>query len=104
MSDNKPTFPWSRKCPCCGVTSTLTLTWDEMNALSGNSLIQDALPNRSPEERELLMTGICGTCWDKHIKMRPNEEIDDMEDALHDLEDLGDPELARELGLGDIPT
>lgn len=32
---------------------------------SGQMKIQDALPGLSADERELLMSGICGRCFDK---------------------------------------
>lgn len=32
---------------------------------SGQMHIQDALPGLSADEREMLLSGICPTCWDK---------------------------------------
>lgn len=31
----------------------------------GQAKIQDALPGLTDDERELLMSNICPTCWDK---------------------------------------
>lgn len=35
---------------------------------SGQAKIQDAMPQLSEDERELLMSGICPKCWDKLFK------------------------------------
>lgn len=32
---------------------------------SGQAKIQDAMPQLSEDERELLMSNICPVCWDK---------------------------------------
>ena len=32
---------------------------------SGQAKIQDAMPQLSADERELLMSNICPACWDK---------------------------------------
>lgn len=37
----------------------------------GNVHIQDALPQLSPSDRELLISGTCPECWDR---MFPEEE------------------------------
>ena len=35
---------------------------------TGQAKIQDALPGLSADERELLMSGICGECFNKMFK------------------------------------
>jgi hypothetical protein len=35
---------------------------------AGKINIQDALPDFSADERELLLSSICGTCFDKMFK------------------------------------
>lgn len=56
-------------CPYCGKESNVLLTpeqWSRYNRyLSGKGHIQNALPDLSAEERELLITGICEECWKK---------------------------------------
>lgn len=55
------------KCRICGEEHIVELTDDEYaNYLRWKNrelLIQEALPNRSAIERELLMTGTCNECW-----------------------------------------
>lgn len=52
--------------PCihCGLRSVIALTDAEFAAV-GTTYIQDALPDRSVGERELIKSGIHGSCWDE---------------------------------------
>ena len=56
-------------CPFCGKISKLkvsTKVWrDGLNAYKNGALIQNAWPTLSPSDRELILTGICDTCWNK---------------------------------------
>ena len=56
-------------CPWCGKISELkvsTKVWrDGLNAYKNGALIQNAWPTLSPSDRELILTGICDTCWNK---------------------------------------
>lgn len=56
-------------CPVCGRTNHVELNDEEaiMHERWRNRelLIQDALPNKSYDEREMLITGICPECWKK---------------------------------------
>ena len=36
--------------------------------------IQDIFPYLTPAERELLISGICGECWDKLFPPEPEDE------------------------------
>jgi hypothetical protein len=42
--------------------------------LDGHALIQEALPDLSPSEREVLMTGIGGYEWDKEFSNDDDED------------------------------
>ena len=54
-------------CPICGETDIIILSAEEeeryLQWQNRELLIQDALPNKTPEEREQLITGICPHCW-----------------------------------------
>lgn len=56
-------------CPFCGKISKLkvsTKVWrDGLNAYKNGALIQNAWSTLSPSDRELILTGICDTCWNK---------------------------------------
>jgi hypothetical protein len=51
--------------------SSIVLNSDQFHRfkswLDGGGMIQDALPDLSPSEREMLMTGIDGYEWDKEF-------------------------------------
>ncbi len=57
----------TKKCPSCGRDHTMAFDRDEyysgMAAHERGALIQDAFPNFTPSQREMLMTGICDKCW-----------------------------------------
>lgn len=53
------------RCMACGEASIVELTDSEQVALDSGALIQNALPHRTADERELLITGTHGECWDK---------------------------------------
>lgn len=55
----------SVKCRCCGQEYILNVTDDGYNAYMNGALVQDAFPCISPEDRELLISGLCENCWDK---------------------------------------
>lgn len=57
-------------CMVCSQTSTLIITieeWQRLSAIDDNGrpryLIQDALPERDSDFRELVMTGTHPECW-----------------------------------------
>ena len=63
MSDN-----WSEigvDCVRCGDQFDMVVPTHGLIAWKEGMLIQDAMPELSADERELLISGICGKCWDK---------------------------------------
>jgi hypothetical protein len=58
-------------CPVCGKTSLVELTEEEQIALDSRRYIQEALPDWTPEERELLITGTHPACW---ASLMPKED------------------------------
>lgn len=51
-------------CIACGRHSEIELTDTEVAAMKSGALIQNAMPERSADERELMITGTHGECWD----------------------------------------
>lgn len=53
------------RCPFCGKANFIEV--NEMDYLdwSDGELAQVAFPYLSADEREMLISGICPTCWDK---------------------------------------
>ena len=54
----------TQKCPVCHKSSEVHLKTGEYEALKAGVLIQDALPERDADFRELLITGTHAKCWD----------------------------------------
>ena len=53
-------------CPICGQTHTVKVnSSDYARFLKRDGLVQDCFPYLKPEEREMLITGICPDCWNK---------------------------------------
>ena len=54
------------KCPICGETHIFEVTDEQYNKyIAGEEFIQNIFPEMSVIGREMLITGICGECWDK---------------------------------------
>lgn len=55
-------------CPFCKKQSSFKVKSGILEsasyAIEHGAHIQDALPQLTPSQRELLMTGICDECWD----------------------------------------
>lgn len=54
-----------KTCMICNLEKTIHCTQEELNLWQGGMLIQNAMPNVSVDERELLISGVCGTCFDE---------------------------------------
>lgn len=53
-----------RVCPNCGTLQRVECDADGYEKwCNGEGLIQDMLPELDPEEREVLISGICPECW-----------------------------------------
>jgi hypothetical protein len=50
---------WCEKCYELNVSTKRFALWKK------GELIQDVMPELSADERELLISGTCGECWDK---------------------------------------
>ena len=54
------------QCRMCGVSYSIMYNRDNMiDWLAGKDFIQDLMPYLSAAERELLISGTCGSCFDK---------------------------------------
>jgi len=51
-------------CPFCGKRHTVQVHPADYHAWEDGTLVQEAFPYLSASERELLISGICPTCWD----------------------------------------
>ena len=52
------------KCVFCSKHQVVRMTPPEYSAFNfSDALIQDALPNHTPDDREFLLSGICPACF-----------------------------------------
>lgn len=59
-------------CVCCHKAYTVVVPRGGLiHWLTSGALIQHAMPELSPDNRELLISGICGTCF---VKLWEDEE------------------------------
>lgn len=56
------------RCINCGQLKTVGCTLEQWQQWRRGTLIQQAMPDVSKEQRELLLSGICGECWNKIFK------------------------------------
>ena len=57
------------KCPICGKVNKLNVDATKLSIYeAGLGKIQDIFPELKPEERELIQSGICNTCWNDMFK------------------------------------
>ena len=86
MGEKKVTV--TKQCTLCKEYKEVQLTVEEYEDYlayinSRSILIQDALPNVAPQDRELLrfMGGVCSDCWNKYFRQPPDEDdvLDDEE-------------------------
>lgn len=53
------------QCRMCGMTYSIMYNREDMISwFSGEEFVQDAMPYLSASERELLISGTCGSCFD----------------------------------------
>lgn len=55
----------TKTCPFCNNENSVSVYQSQIDNRNNGALIQDAFPDKSATEREILKTGICGTCWDE---------------------------------------
>ena len=56
---------FTKKCICCGKEFIFNVTDEQYNNyINQTDLIQRIFPEIRPDKRELLISGICGECFD----------------------------------------
>lgn len=69
------------QCPFCGRGNEVEVNEADYWNWDDGMLAQDAFPYLSADEREMLISGICPTCWDKMFGS--DEEPDSDEVDIH---------------------
>lgn len=52
-------------CAQCNTTQTLYVDPDDVEKWHNGAYVQDAFPYLRADQRELLISQTCGTCWDR---------------------------------------
>lgn len=61
-------------CVVCKRPKEITVSGHEMFKLQTSNLsLQAILPNHTPGEREMFISGICDTCWEEIFKKEDDE-------------------------------
>ena len=64
-------------CVQCGQEFTVYVSSQDMRDwLAGSGYIQDLMPYLSPAERELLISGTCGPCFDSMFSLDMDDDIE----------------------------
>jgi hypothetical protein len=64
------------ECRTCKDTHILMVNIRDAKRWKEGELIQDAMPYLTPDERELLISGTCGKCFDKMFGEDPIGDAD----------------------------
>ena len=64
------------ECRTCKDTHILMVNIRDAKRWKEGELIQDAMPYLTPDERELLISGTCGKCFDKMFAPDPIGDAD----------------------------
>lgn len=64
---NRQEYKIITTCPFCGHAHSVFVNEADYWDWQDGALVQDAFPYLSANDRELLISGICSTCWDKYF-------------------------------------
>lgn len=64
------------KCPICGGLNEIAVNEDDYWDWQDGALVQETFTYLNADEREMLISGICPTCWNRTFDT-PEEEDDD---------------------------
>ena len=67
------TTTFSKKCVFCGKVHIFSEDAEKVARWRGGEYIQQVFSEKSADERELMISGTCPECRDKHMKL-PDEE------------------------------
>ena len=64
-------------CQHCGTTVQIPVIGPDYDRWKNGELIQNAMPYLSADEREILISGTCGPCFDRMFGEGEDEEYGD---------------------------
>lgn len=69
-------------CPFCGHANEVAVNEADYWDWQDGALVQDAFPYLTADEREMLISGICPTCWAETFGDEDEEDPEDWEDDV----------------------
>ena len=66
-------YAYNIPCPVCKNKTTVEIPGDALFRYRRGAYIQNAMPMLDDAQREILMTGICGSCWINMFSDDPSE-------------------------------
>lgn len=64
----------TKRCFCCGQNKVVEMDSQAYTRWMDGEHIQDVAPQLSVDDRELLISGVCGTCFDTMFANDDEEE------------------------------
>ena len=81
MKENKKEYIIITTCPFCGHAHEVAVNEDDFWDWDDGKNAQDAFPYLTPDEREMLISGICPKCWNKTFgEENEDEDFDEPAD------------------------
>lgn len=69
-------------CTSCQQPQVVSVKEEDLARWRAGEFVQKAMPYLTADERELFISGTCGTCWDELFPPEPEETCE----FLHDME------------------
>ena len=69
-------------CPFCGAEHSIRVSDHDYEAWQDGELAQNAFPYLSADEREMLISGICPSCWEDSFGIEDDEKEEEDEPIL----------------------
>lgn len=67
----------STSCATCGKDFDIKVETNDLAAWRSGALIQRAFPYLGKEEREMLISRTCNTCWDRLFEFESEDDEED---------------------------
>lgn len=68
-------YPVMTHCPCCGDNNAIFVNIEDyFNWYTGRVLTQVAFPYLDDDEREMLISGMCPSCWSRMFEEEEEDE------------------------------
>lgn len=93
MKKNYKEIRLTTSCPFCGEVHSVWVNEVDYAAWQDGELAQNAFPYLTAEQREVLISGICPTCWDGMFGIPEDDEPYEDDDWGYNEDEGFDPYL-----------